>query len=328
MRISSLLLLSLVAAVGCGEDRGSVYVDTSNAYRGLREQNHKLIEVLDGQKAGGIDVVWIIDNSGSMDPHQKNVIKNAELFMSEFIKSKTVSWRMGLVSTTYNEKPYIEFGSSRKLDHTTTNPVKVFKDAVATLGTSGSSSELVYYSLKKAFDQYPAFARKDASLAIIMVTDTFEQSNISNADLMKALKPYYGTDIYAYGAFAANDFTACPNENWDYKGSKYEQLIMSTKGKFFSLCVADFGQKLAEIGKDIIEKIVKPRVFLSSRPKPRTIEVYFDGQKLKPGLPENGGVWSYDFSSNSIVFHTLEFVPDLDAKAEVKISYLDDDGRD
>src|SRR5690606_9082115 len=55
--------------------------------------------------SSSVDMIWIIDNSGSMSTYQKQVMQNAGVFMSEFIK-QGVNWKLGLLSTDSAQNPY------------------------------------------------------------------------------------------------------------------------------------------------------------------------------------------------------------------------------
>src|SRR5258706_8323439 len=84
--ISALALLSLAFA-GC-RDPGLIKVLPP----GVR------VDTYNQQAASRIDVLWVIDNSGSMAPRQENLAKNAQSFMDVFAKSG-VDYRIAITTT-------------------------------------------------------------------------------------------------------------------------------------------------------------------------------------------------------------------------------------
>src|SRR5262245_46498570 len=85
-----------------------------------------------------VDILWVIDNSSSMGPYQQRVIKNSAAFISQFTKSTKLHWRMGLLSTTLGQAPFMGFSSL--VDWTTPDSVSQFNTAVAQLGIGGDTS--------------------------------------------------------------------------------------------------------------------------------------------------------------------------------------------
>src|SRR5690606_9309229 len=103
---------------------------------------------------GNIDILWVIDNSGSMQSIQNNIIANAKIFMEQFILEKHINWKMGIASTDKSEAPYLGFDNSfdrslvdfndpLSIDDT----VSKFQDAVRELGVNGDAYELVFYNV-------------------------------------------------------------------------------------------------------------------------------------------------------------------------------------
>src|SRR4051812_39209706 len=86
------LLLSLVH---CNRDSGLLYhLKDRQVVR--TDQTTKIKEVVGNNR---LDILWVIDNSGSMQQHQQNVIDNTEKFMKAFTKKSHLDWQMGLLSS-------------------------------------------------------------------------------------------------------------------------------------------------------------------------------------------------------------------------------------
>lgn len=290
--------------------------------------DHKLKEI---QGESKVDILWVIDNSGSMGSYQKEVIDNAAYFMNHFIKGG-LDWKMGLISTDPGViHSYIGLDPSDVFDYKSVDPINKFQNAVKKLGISGSGWETTFIPVREHLRTYPNFLRKDAILALLIVTDAPEQSSspfggiggapMNVKDFLSLLKTEKKSlsRVVTYGAFAAQDLGCRTTDGFTrYKGSSYEELVLATNGKHFPLCTKDFGTELAKFGKDLLTKIESPRIYLKSRPILETLKVIYRGNSLPGGLREQGGYWLYDFDNNSIVFHDLKFAASDNEKVTVE----------
>lgn len=317
-------VLALGALTACGQN-GFIYYEKNRPANTVSFVQN--VREISGSSA--VDILWIIDNSGSMSEHQRSVINNTDVFIRNFTASSTLDWRMGLISTDPTEQPYVGFSS--RLDKTTPDPVGVFQRAVGALGTDGSAQEETLRPLINVLTRYPDFNRPDTPLAIMMVTDAEEQSRMSFPnDFFPRFQAAIGASnrYFAYGVLNASDF-GCDGESgsrWRYAGSPYESLITNAYiGKVFPLCQANFGQTLAEIGKEIVKEITHPTIHLNDRPKPQTIVVAYKGTPLPAGTTSEGGYWLYDFDRNAIVFGDLSFSQGGSTDS-VTVTYDIDDG--
>jgi hypothetical protein len=251
-----------------------------------------------------VDILWIIDNSGSMGDEQQNVIANTSHFMNTFTSQTQLQWKMGLLSTTVTDPmsgadvdPYVGFTPETQLDYLTPNPVPIFQNAVGRLGTGGSGSEQTFNPVLKNLRRFPSFLTPGAYLALIIVTDEEEHSpGISPTSFVTQLTALKGGDkskIVVYGVFAtAFD---CP-QGFNYTFSRYWDLMRQVTSTKYPLCNPQFGQLLTSIGEDLITRMstLDPVLLLEARPIPSSIRLTYKGKLLKPGFKEDGGVWIYD----------------------------------
>jgi hypothetical protein len=309
------IFLSFLFLVSCGKNTDYVHLTNPPA----RQFFANTFSIQDIDSSNKIDILWVVDNSGSMNDIQRNIVVNAELFMSEFIKSNYIDWKMGLVSTDNSEAPYLGFATV--FNRNTANPVELFKTSVGSLGTNGSGSEYVFQNIDRNFLLYPSFRRSDAHLAIIMVTDEVEQS-ATDIDRIKYEPNYFFNYLKSsvgprfklrmYGAFNARELENCENYAMIYNNSPFQKVIDLSEGFAMSACKPDFGTGLSSIGKDIASLLQFPRLLLSERPRVETIKVLYKGVELIPGRPETGGYWYYDDEFNLIVFYNLNFSQDFE----------------
>jgi len=281
-----------------------------------------------------IDVLFVIDNSGSMSNIQQNVIKNSKIFLEQFAKQPYINWKIGLISTDKSDLPYIGFDTpfdSSLIDYrdptSLDRTVAQFQTAVAKLGTDGDTSEYIFYNVKRVLDLFngqmpgaPAFLRPNSHLVVIMISDEKEQSMqdfgpaYDAPTFIKTMSQYIGSNkiLRFYGALSRKDLQGCnmPGDDEPYAGSQHEAAIVLTRGFNISACVDDFGSELAKIGKDIASLVGLPSLLLKQRPIADTIKVYYQDKLLSPGRKEDGGIWFYEENTNTINFYTMDFVKD------------------
>jgi hypothetical protein len=314
------LIPVLLLLTGCGKNSSFVHSISPVA---VRMGSETQAVVADG---GQVDIIWVIDNSGSMDGIHLQVQANAGLFMQEFSGQNVLDWKLGLVSTAIAEQPYLGFASP--FDFRNPDPVGVFKGAVVRLGTNGDGIERSFRPVLDKIRTFPNFLRPQAHLAVIMVSDEDEQSNIPAADFVAQLTAAKGgraSLVRVYAALNSTDFGCTQGTTNTYRGSPYEAAVNATNGKAYSTCSPTFGADLADLGKDIASAISTPTLLLKERPRPSTIKVVYKGQELPPGLRINGGKWLYDEVANGVRFHDMTFV-DVTMR-NVDITYEVDQGQ-
>jgi hypothetical protein len=316
----------LVIFVSCKNSDQFVYKDKPK----LQPKSDRVYSVASLIDDLRVDVLWVVDNSGSMTSIQNNIIKNSSLFMNEFIESNIMEWKMGVMSTDMSDLPYLGFDPVRPFDFKSADPVTTFSDSIRRLGTDGDYNEYVFANLNRAMKDYSHFFRPNAHLAVIMVTDEEEQSSGPQYDPMAFInaikgKLAPGKILRFYGAFNFGDLEGC-QAFADYGGSPFESVIIETAGIGMSACTPDFGKKLAEIGKDIVSLGDSPKILLSELPILSTIKVMFENVELKGGPKELGGLWYYVEELGTIFFYNIDFIPEGIPNPKITVSFDIDDG--
>lgn len=311
----------------------------------LLQQDKRLYPLSLLQVNNKIDVVLVVDNSGSMRPIQDSVINNAKLFFEQFAKEAYVDWKVGIISTDKTDDPYLGFKTSfdstlvDQDDATSFDKVVVqFQNAMSQLGISGAGYEYTFYNLKRLLDRYSggttdSFQRGDSHLVVIMISDEKEQSmtfgnSYEAINFLNTMKTYVSSSkkLRFYGAIKHKQLKDCTNyDNEPWKGSEFEKIITASEGFVVSACVPKFGNELARIGKDIASLVGLPSLLLRRRPVVSTLEVYYKDIPLAAGPEEEGGAWFYEEVSNTINFYNLDFVTDL-KNGQFRIEFEVDDG--
>jgi hypothetical protein len=309
--LSRILLLAVAfGSVSCGRGTDFIFHQVDEPSQ-KNEYTHPL-KALEGNNK--VDILFVVDNSASMGTHQANLKKNAATFVNEFVNGSRLDWHIGMVSTDKRDEPFIGLKPGDLLDKTRKDPVLAFQDAVSTLGIRGFGIEMSFANALQGLQKFPDFIRAGSTLAIIIISDAIEQSNMRGPEFLHELQKIQGGkgQVVVYGVLASSEFK-CPagvgEEDNIYSTSPYKEAIEGSKGRKFSLC-DDFGSSLATLGADLITRTDRPFIQLKSRPFLKTIRVLHRGVELPGGPKSEGGLWFYDFDLNRVVFYSVDFAPD------------------
>ena len=241
-----------------------------------------------------LDVLWVVDNSGSMSPHQTNLSTNVGSFMSAFVNSGA-DYKMAVITTD-------RWTFSTIIDQAHANPGGALASLVV-MGTGGSANErgiaMAYESLSSSAAAGPGgiFFRTGAKLVVIFVSDEPDFSSgswYSFIPFFDSIKPH--GDFIPYGVIG--DYPGgCQYQHGSMlrtvqAGIGYWDLIDYYGGNWYSICAADWGIQL----QDLAEEVTSRRKFEldESDPIEATISVYVNGQLVID--------WSYESSDNSVNF--------------------------
>ena len=310
----ALLVVTAQIHVGCEDPDFMRRVDPT----GVIEEHNQEYLVQDFVSTPG-DILWVIDNSGSMGAYQQQVIQNMNLFIRAFYQNaRGANWRMGLLSTDISDGPYVGFYAGNRLDNHSTDPVAMFNNAVRRLGTSGSGNELSFRPIRQALTGHPDFLRANTKFFVIMISDEPEQSSMAVADFIAYLHTKVpAINLSTYGVFTMSE-NGCGS--YRYQGSRYERFITGTNGVSYPICSQDFGTLLSAIGDDIGRKISYPKIVLNVRPKLESLQIFYLDKEIPGGLADNGGFWLYEYEENAIYFHDMSFI-DGESTEHVRIVF-------
>lgn len=278
-----------------------------------------------GEKAGEvadiddpkIDILFVVDDSGSMDEHQRNLSANINMFVDEIKNLNFIDYHIGVttssVDTTFGSvAPRGQlYGNPAFVDRNTPNGDYLLKQNLI-VGINGSGSEQllnpVYMALTPPMSNGPnvGFYRPDAYLAVIFITDTEDGSARTSPSMnptslynfLLGLKLNDPTKILGYGAIVP--VNGAGNCSRDSEGPPYliEQFLRMVKGQFFSLCDPRFGLQLAAVAKNLVKNVTRV-IHLRRWPVVSTIKVSY-GRQIIANDYKTG--WVYEPSSNSILF--------------------------
>jgi hypothetical protein len=265
-------------------------------------------EVFEGQSSTIVDVLFVVDDSGSMGEEQQNLAANLGAFI-DAANTWEADYRIGVTTTDLGLAGALQ-GSPEVV---TPETWESFLGNVI-VGTSGSGFEqglaTAALSLAGPFKKY---IREEATLVVIFVSDEEDQSP---DDVLSYLGTFYnvkGGDPSLFSAYAI----VGPPEGCDSiagnadPGLRYIKAAEQSGGTFASICKTDFSQALANFGEGTFGP--KSTFPLGGVPRPDTVIVKVNGAVCTEG-------WSLTASGKAI-----KFAPDAsclpDAGDEVLVEY-------
>lgn len=250
-----LLPLVALAALGCGSDK---LVD--------RPADPPKTDKFQQIKASAIDILFVIDNSGSMEPHQEALAANFSRFMelidpdpSQRGEDGEVDYRLAIASTDADKDAGKLQGTPAVLQPDP-GSIDTFRKNVQ-VGTKGAAreeglraAELALEAAGKLKDDQgrKAFLRDNAFLYVIFVSDeddkSFGEIRYYHRRL-EGLKGLGNENTVLTSAIAGPVPDGCVDEE-DRRaepGERYLELARRTGGVLGSLCTTDWSATLREL---------------------------------------------------------------------------------
>lgn len=226
-----------------------------------------------------VDVLVIVDNSGSMATEQANMAARVNKFIEQLA---TLDWQIGIVTTDVSGDAALKDGRLVALKGLTNEYVltpahgtaaqMIFGNTVQ-MGSSGSGSEWGFKAAIRAIDRAfdgaivnqpnAKLFRPDAALAAIVLSDSLDDSGTRAEDVIAKVKGKWPQKAFAWhsivvpgnaytkpagGSIDPNDPCKDYRESVQYDGREYLRLSMLTGGIQGNECTEDWGTQLKDIG--------------------------------------------------------------------------------
>lgn len=337
---SGFVSLIVLAFLGCSPENGKLVPGTKPPPPAQPQRKTKSGATSD--IPANVDILFMIDNSGSMGKHQRNLSTNISLFTDQLLANANVDYHVGVINSTDEEgmkspipgipdvpgEPGGKLqGSVKVVTRTTPDAINILKSNLI-VGVTGAGVEKFFVPGYKALtpplvdNENAGFLRPEAYLAIVILTDTDDQSPLYDANGFKtfllSLKGNNSAKILTYGGIIDNG-DSCTREAGEFSPTRLREFFSITGGITFSLCSADFGAKLAGIAKDLVRRTAS-KILLDSVPDLGTVEVSFGSQKI---FQDNTTGWFYNSAENSIDFGRGVVWSNQPTGTAVVVTYLD-----
>ncbi len=230
-----------------------------------------------------LDILFVIDNSGSMTAYQQNMGERISGFLDHL---EGLDWQIAVTSTDPNEitrdrrghrvswgdGQFRSFLSSehqpilRANDPSTLGQAQLLLANAIEMGARGSGDERGIRATYRALERrssdigQAAFFRQDSALAVVLISDEDECSNgvcsTSHSpekslpeNLLEQVRSQFGKEK----RFVFNSFIhkqgQCPGAHRAAReGNTYRELSNETGGLVGLVCAEDYGQQLSDLG--------------------------------------------------------------------------------
>jgi len=237
----------------------------------------------------GVDILWVIDTSGSMNAYQDELLTGIEAMLNALPAS---GWRLNMVSNS---------------------PDKAATDSQFPLvpGDDIVDAEAMYNAMsvghyEEGFDatyEYiinnpyaSTWMRHDAALLVVLVSDEEDQSN-DHFPLVNDFVWWYGSlrsSVFLASVINLDPSVSLCNSSVHNAGYRYEDATTQFSGTAVDICSDDWSPGVIDASNQVEPFEEWP---LTHIPMADTIVVFIDG------VPNFG--WTYDAATNSVLFTTI-----------------------
>ncbi len=261
---------------------------------------------------GAVDILFILDNSCSMDEAQAEIAARFSEF-GDALEALDADYQIAVITT---DSPVFQ---GPILDRATIDLVAAFAVHSA-VGVAGSGterpSEMAYQAALPGGDAGVdgEFLRVEAGLSLIFVSNEPDSSPSAWAHYLSHFESLK-TDRSAVVAHAISGDWPGGCGGASATNNVYEMTV-ATGGLYLSICEEDWSAHMESLGEASVG-VAETRFFeLSAWPIPDTVVVRVDGVETLTG-------WAYDEASRSAVFEEAA-VPGAGATVEVEYTLFGD----
>lgn len=271
-----------------------------------------ITEAFNQGTSGVVDILVVIDNSGSMAEEQLNLSTKLGPLLQEIANT---DWQISVITTdAANEcsRALISKGQA--------NAAALFSTAISA-GVSGSGDEEGIYRARQGLEctiMGKSWLRPNSSLAVLWVTDEDNCSDGSTCPAARAFAadPNYvklstvfngrviGTNARFYGIYRIPGDATCTTA--PAAGADYHQLVTGSNGAFGSICANDYTPTLQAISKNIASTL-KAQFTLKDTPDAGSLVVKVNDVQKTAGFTVTGT--------------TLTFTDVPPANAKIDVTY-------
>lgn len=297
-----MLWLHLLLLAGCSD------------YEVVHKKESDIFEQL--SRDAGVDILWVLDNSGTMYEEHQTLEANAEAFIT-LLSIVPVDFQLGVVTTDADtDTPGVLIADVLTPD--TPELSSAFLEAI-TVETNGSRTEEGFVTTLAGADPEgpnPTFARADADLEVIVFSDEDDQSELSPDDFVFQLQAPRVGRMARVNAMVGDIPDGCFSVTAAADaGSRYLAAQEATGGLAASMCTTDFETVLHRLALYALG--MADTFYLSRVPAPESLEVRVD-DAIVPNRETDG--WIYNPGDNSIVFDGYAVPP---PGAYIIVSYFE-----
>jgi len=239
----------------------------------------------------GSDILFVIDNSGSMCGNQTQLANNFDTFIT-VLSASGYDYQIAFITTDD-----YEFAGDI-ITPLTPDPIAEAASQITGIGCHGSAYEkgmdMSWNATMTTGDAAPGsvFLRDDAKLVVIYLSDEDDFSTVSPSTMAGRLTSLKTSSDMAVAHAVAGDVPGgCSTNGGAQAGTDYYDLVNLTGGTFLSICAEDWGTPMEELAR---ESLAVNTFHLSDNPIEDTISAEIDGVISTD--------WTYDSATNGVTF--------------------------
>lgn len=321
-----------------GQHRGLLVVNNDQTMqstvplRGEGTANARQTDTFSQLTDNKVDILWVVDDSGSMSEEQNSLAQNFNSFIS-YADTLGVDYQVGVITTEINDpvsgKIWACNNFNKIIRSSDANRVQAFQCAANVTTPPGGNrrpnpggsdeAEAGLRAARIALEppvigtDNAGFLRNDARLAVIIVSDEEDQSPgpVSlYVDFFRNVKGFRNPQLVSVSAIAGDVPNGCATAEG---GNRYADAVGQLNGQFESICSSSWANLLQRIGLGVFS--LRSAWSLSRAADPATVQVTVNGSPVSQG-GSNG--WVFDTSSNTVEFRGTSVPP---PGASVTVSY-------
>ena len=268
-------------------------------------------EIFIQEEISSADILFVVDNSGSMNSWQTALATNFSSFIGVFTSSG-VGYQIAVITT--DDATFV----GPIITPSTTDVESEFTTQ-AHVGIYGSAIEKGLHYAKECTSAGgdaavgTTFARTDAKLIIIFVSDVDVHSTGMVSEYVthfQSLKP--SDDLITVHSVVGDSPSGCSRvggSSWERAdpAERYIEAAADMGGEFVSICAEDWGAEMESLARD---SILKRAFDLLEEALEDTIEVEVDGTAVTD--------WTYNEEENAVYFEESSLPP---AGSEIIVTY-------
>ncbi|MDC0708345.1 VWA domain-containing protein [Stigmatella sp. ncwal1] len=263
------------------------------------------------QVEGIVDILWVVDDSGSMANQRETLTLNFSRFLEELLRLQ-VRFQIGVISTNFADRGVLR-GTTKIITGETPDPRQVFLQNTTFPTSSRARLEQGLRMMELALTEphrsgaNAGFLRPNAALAVIAVTDEDDGSYgdpAYYARFLRSLKGPGNENLSSLSIIGGTTPDGCfpPGEEIYFGGRadpsfRYSAVATRTGGIIGSICDASFESTLVKIASAL--NSLRRAFPLSLTPAPATLHVLVNGAPVPKDLV-NG--WQYRADTQSVTF--------------------------
>ncbi len=287
-----------------------------------------VVDIFYQNPTDAVDILMVIDNSGSMQPYQDELGTNFSQFLTYFIEAD-VDYQIAAVTTDVMNEEAGEI-RGQVINTGTANAEQAFSQIV-NVGVTGSGFEMGLEGAYQALTEplvstaNADFLREEATLSLIFVSDEEDSSPLPVNDYINAFRDIKGQrsrDVFNASSLCVIREANC--DSYSTRGDRYIDVAEQTNGVTGDICSDDFGSIVEELSLNTSR--LRDTFYLSRWPDVTSLEVRVNDEIVAC----DHGSWTYakvldEFGEEqpAIVFERSQMPP---SNSQLAVRYYDGSG--